>query len=148
MRFVARITAGFAVLVTAVGGLAWALAGGSPKTDSNVLGPGPVTVDLSIDKSQFSTSRIEVRPHTEITFVVHNRDPILHELIVGGPEVHAIHESGHEAEHGAKPGEVTVQPASVGTTTYVVHDPGTVVFACHLPGHLAYGMSGEIIVSP
>jgi uncharacterized cupredoxin-like copper-binding protein len=148
MRFVFRITVGFAVVVAAVGGVVWALAGGPAAADSGskALGPGRATVDLFVDKSHFSLSRIVVRPHTEVTFVIHNEDPILHEFIVGGPEVHAIHESGHEAQHPTKPGEVTVRPQEVGTTTYLFHEPGTVVFACHLPGHLAYGMSGEIVV--
>jgi uncharacterized cupredoxin-like copper-binding protein len=149
MTFVFRIIAGSLMVVATVGGVVWALAGGSAAADrgTKALGPGAVTVDLFVDKSHFSQSRIVVRPHTAVTFVIHNQDPILHEFIVGGPDVHAIHESGHEAQHPTKPGEVTVQPDSVGETTYVFHKPGTLVFACHLPGHLAYGMSGEVVVS-
>ncbi len=103
---------------------------------------------LVVEHSHFSRSVIRVRQHTEVTFVVRNRDPIGHELIVGGPEVQAIHESGHEAAHGAVDGEVSVGPGETATTTYFFHEPGPIVFACHLPGHLAYGMVGEIRVLP
>jgi uncharacterized cupredoxin-like copper-binding protein len=111
-----------------------------------VLGPGPVTVKIRIARSHFSPSRIRVRPHTTVQFVVVNRDPIGHEFIIGDAEVHARHESGHEASHPPVPGEVSIPPLSTGTTTFELHEPGTVRYACHLPGHLQYGMVGEVVV--
>lgn len=119
-------------------------AGGSDRGEA--LGPGEATVMLEIDDSRFSTDRIVVRPGTDLRFVVVNDDPIDHELIVGGPEVHQRHQDGKEKEHPPVPGEVSVGPGEIVTTTYHLHDPGTVTFACHLPGHLAYGMVGEIVV--
>ena len=78
-------------------------------------GPGPVTVKIRIDRSHFSPSRIRVRPHTTVQFVIVNRDPIGHEFIIGDAEVHARHEGGHEASHPPVPGEVSIAPLKSGT---------------------------------
>ena len=114
---------------------------------AGVLGPGPVTVTIAIDHSRFSTGEIRVRPHTEVRFVLVNHDPIGHEFIVGGPEVHARHANGHEAYHPPVPGEVSVPADARASTTYVFHAPGPVEFACHLPGHYQYGMHGIVRVT-
>ena len=78
--------------------------------------------------------------------MVVNNDPIHHELITGGPEVHRRHANGTEAEHPSIPGEVTVAPNSRAITTFTFDEAGTFEFACHLPGHYQYGMRGEIEV--
>ena len=78
-----------------------------------------------------------------------NRDPIAHELIIGGPDVHARHANGHEASHPPVDGEVSVTAEASASTTYVFHEPGAVEFACHLPGHYQYGMRGVVdVVAP
>lgn len=111
------------------------------------LGPGLVTVDVGIHHSRFSVERVRVRRGTVVRFVVTNDDPIAHELVVGGDDVHDRHASGSEAVHPPVPGEVSVAPADTGVTTLAFDQPGTYRFACHLPGHLAYGMHGEVAVS-
>jgi uncharacterized cupredoxin-like copper-binding protein len=114
--------------------------------------PGPAsgadveTVDLGIHFSRFSRSEIVVKAGTTVRFVVHNDDPILHELIVGPPDVHTRHEDGTEPRHPPRPGEVTVDPKTSATTEYTFDTVGTIEFACHLPGHHAYGMSGQVRV--
>lgn len=148
-RSVAAIAA-LAVIVGGVGLLSADFGPGSagavaPKND-DVLGPGTVTVKLHMTRSRFSPSRIRVRPHTLVEFVLVNRDPIGHEFIIGGPEVHARHENGNEAAHPPVPGEVSIPPRKTARTTYQFHDPGTVEFACHLPGHFQYGMVGQVTV--
>jgi uncharacterized cupredoxin-like copper-binding protein len=117
-------------------------------TDAAVLGPGPVTVRLDVEHSRFEPTRVRVRRHTEVRFVVVNHDPIRHELVVGDDELHARHEDGTEAEHPPRPGEVTVDPGRSGSTTAAFHEPGVVVYACHLPGHFAFGMKGTVVVEP
>jgi uncharacterized cupredoxin-like copper-binding protein len=112
------------------------------------LGPGDVTVELHIEHSRFEPTEIRVVQGTRLRFVVDNDDPINHELIVGGPEVHARHAHGTEAEHPSVPGEVSVGPNRMGVTTLRFDDPGTFEFACHLPGHYAYGMHGVVEVVP
>jgi uncharacterized cupredoxin-like copper-binding protein len=118
----------------------------SARSERAVLGPGPVTVTIRIDHSRFETAPIRVRPHTEVRFVVVNRDPIGHELIVGGHDVQARHENGHEASHPPVPGEVSVPAEGRASTTYWFHAPEPVEYACHLPGHYAYGMHGIVHV--
>lgn len=110
------------------------------------LGPGAVTVTLDIEHSRFSPAELTVRAGTLVRFEVVNGDPIDHELIVGPPEVHAVHAVGTERFHPPVPGEVSVGPNGTATTVYAFDEPGTVEFACHLPGHLAYGMRGTVEV--
>ncbi|MEN3271937.1 MAG: hypothetical protein V7636_698 [Actinomycetota bacterium] len=110
------------------------------------LGPGLVTVTIDIDHSHFSIDRVRVHTGTVVRFLVNNRDPIAHELVVGGDVVHAQHEHGSEATHPPVPGEVSVAAGDVGETFYRFDDEGSFVFACHLPGHFAYGMHGVVQV--
>lgn len=120
-------------------------ASGTPPT---ALGPGVVTVELRINQSRFDLERLRVVEGTIVEFVVHNDDPIDHELVVGEPSVHRLHASGTERRHPPTPGEVSVAPGDTGMTFYEFDDVGPVVFACHLPGHVAYGMQGTIDVVP
>lgn len=150
MTTVIRAVAGAGGVLVAVAGLGLAATAGAGAdgTGDAVLGPGPVTVELGIEHSQFDRSTLRVHEGTEVRFVVVNGDPILHELIVGPPEVHRRHADGTEAEHPPVPGEVTVGPRETASTTYRFDEAGSVQFACHLPGHLAYGMSGFVEVVP
>ena len=131
------ITVGSGVMAIAYG----LQAGASP---SSALGPGEVTVEIDIVHSRFTVEEFVVRAGSDIRFVVHNRDPIRHELIVGPPAVHARHAGGREAHHPPVPGEVTVDPGRTAETTYSFEQIGPIEFACHLPGHYQYGMSGWV----
>ncbi|MGE3618985.1 MAG: plastocyanin/azurin family copper-binding protein [Acidimicrobiia bacterium] len=143
MRWAPRlaVAAAVAVLTTAT-----AMTFEDAGRGDDVLGPGLVTVEVSIDRSRFSVEHLEVRQGTLVQFVVDNQDPIDHELVVGGEDVHARHSTGTERRHPPVPGEVSVPPDARGATFYRFDDAGTVVFACHLPGHAAYGMVGEVEV--
>jgi uncharacterized cupredoxin-like copper-binding protein len=135
-----------ALLATGTVLLAGAGASGTAPDRDRVLGPGRVRVRIDVDHSRFETTPIRVRPHTEVRFVVVNHDPIAHELIVGGPDVQARHEGGHEAFHPPVPGEVSVPAEARASTTYVFHAEGPVEYACHLPRHYQYGMHGLVQV--
>jgi uncharacterized cupredoxin-like copper-binding protein len=135
------------VVLLGAGAVMVTTAGSASSTRTGVLGPGSVTVTIGIDHSRFDASVIRVRPHTQVRFVLVNRDPIGHEFIVGGPEVHARHANGHEAYHPPVPGEVSVPAGGRASTTYAFHAPGPVEFACHLPGHYQYGMHGTVVVT-
>jgi uncharacterized cupredoxin-like copper-binding protein len=119
---------------------------GRTTTSTDVLGPGDVTVTLTIHHSRFAPDRIRVAPGTTLRFVVDNQDPIDHELIVGDAEVHRRHEQGTEPAHPPRPGEVSVPALTRAETTFVFGQPGSVLYACHLPGHFRYGMSGYVDV--
>jgi plastocyanin len=138
---------GFVLAVGVFAAVAIGGSGGASGDDSpRVLGPGPVTVRLVVKDSLFSPARIRVRPHTDVTFEIVNRDFINHEFIIGGDDVHARHEGGHEPYHAPIPGEVSIPAHQTARTTYSLHAPGRVLFACHLPRHFAYGMKGYVIV--
>ncbi|MGH9190132.1 MAG: cupredoxin domain-containing protein [Acidimicrobiales bacterium] len=103
-------------------------------------------VTLTVRNSRFAPSSVEVAPGTIVRFVVRNLDPIGHELIVGDKATHDRHESGTEAHHGDRPGEVSVALLATAETTYRFDAPGKVLFGCHLPGHWDYGMQGAVTV--
>jgi uncharacterized cupredoxin-like copper-binding protein len=104
-------------------------------------------VVVTVHHSRFSTDALRVAPGTDVRFVIRNTDPIDHELIIGDAVVQLRHERGTEAHHGARPGEVSVEPGAEATTNYVFGAPGRIMFGCHLPGHWSYGMHGVIDVS-
>ena len=109
-------------------------------------GGGARTVTIDVHHSRFSIDELDVRPGETIRFVVRNSDPIPHELIMGDQSVQDVHEAGTEAQHGDRPGEVSVAPGATAVTTYRFDRPGRLLFGCHLPGHWAYGMRGTISV--
>ena len=76
------------------------------------------TVELTVRYSKFSPTDVRVRPGTTVRFVVHNLDPIAHELIVGDDGVQERHELGTEPWHEDRPGEVSVPARSTRTTTF------------------------------
>lgn len=104
---------------------------------------------LVIKHSSFSERHLTFERGETVTFVVVNRDPIDHELIVGPRDVQDHHEEGRKRRHhGEVPGEISVPAGEVAETTYTFERAGTLYFACHLPGHFAYGMHGDITVTP
>jgi uncharacterized cupredoxin-like copper-binding protein len=102
------------------------------------------TIEISIRHSRFSPERLEIERGTTVRFVVHNRDPIAHEFIVGDEHVQLVHENGTEKHHGAKPGEVSIPAGRTRSTIYTFSGSADLIFGCHLPGHYAYGMRGVI----
>jgi uncharacterized cupredoxin-like copper-binding protein len=129
-----RRLAALALLVLSLG----ACAPGEGTADS--------TVTLGIRYSRFDPSELTVARGTTVRFVVENRDPIDHELIVGDQEVQDIHERGTGHHHGEVPGEISAPAGATVETTYTFTEAGTTLFGCHLPGHYAYGMRGTIRV--
>jgi len=145
MRWLISTAVAIAVAVaTAVCG--YAVSDTARADTPTVLGPGLVTVNVSIRYSTFSLSTIRVQPGTTVRFLIHNNDAINHEFIVGDARVHLLHEQGKESVHPPVPGEVSMTPDSIGETFYVFAKPGRYLFACHLPGHFAYGMKGWVVV--
>lgn len=109
----------------------------------------PVTriVHIRIHFSRFDPNDIEVVPGQAIRFVVENTDPIDHEFIVGDEQVQQAHESGTEAHHAPRPGEISIPPGQTVVTTVTFPSQGSLLFGCHLPGHYAYGMRGLITIA-
>ena len=148
MRLLVRSAVAIGVAVaTALAGYAIADAHHADAA-STALGPGRITVNIDIHYSHYSISTLHVRQGTTVRFLIHNRDPIAHEFIVGPPAIHALHQRGTHPAHPPVPGEVSIRPDDIGETVYTFNDPGKTEFACHLPGHLAFGMIGWVTVDP
>lgn len=109
-------------------------------------GPHERTIEIGIQHSRFSPTSIEVERGETVRFVVKNRDPIAHELIVGPMPVQLRHELGGEAWHPPVPGEVSVPIFATAETRYTFDDDAPVWFGCHLPAHWDYGMQGRIFL--
>ena len=77
-------------------------------------------------------------------FVIRNYDPIDHEWIVGDAAVHALHRTGTEMHHGARPTEVSIAAFQTVETVVTFPARGSLLFICHLPGHEQYGMVGTL----
>ncbi|MBM2812339.1 MAG: plastocyanin [Chloroflexi bacterium] len=97
--------------------------------------------------SRFDPGIVRVPAGVPVTFVLKNDDPIGHEWIVGGPEIHAVHRVGTEAVHDSRPEEVSVPAYASRTTTLTFDKAGTYEFICHLPGHEEYGMKGTLVAA-
>jgi uncharacterized cupredoxin-like copper-binding protein len=141
-----RVAVAALAMAVVVAGVGYAVASGFE--DPNAFGPGDVTVEIDIEYSRFVPDELTVVEGTRVRFFVVNGDPIHHELITGGAEVHLRHANGTEAEHPSIPGEVSVGPNGTAITTFTFDEAGVYEFACHLPGHYEYGMRGTIEVVP
>jgi uncharacterized cupredoxin-like copper-binding protein len=106
---------------------------------------GHETVVITVHHSKFVPSAVRVRPGATVRFVVHNTDPIEHELIVGDEATQHVHEIGTDVLHQG-PGAVSVAPGTTAETIYTFPRAGTLLYGCHLPGHWAYGMRGTIAI--
>jgi uncharacterized cupredoxin-like copper-binding protein len=140
-------TVGIGMLLAAVllAGAGIAAASGTPTEAGD--GTGPRIVHIRIHFSRFAPGSIDVEPGETVRFVVENTDPIDHEFIVGDERVQAAHETGTEAHHEPRPGEISVPAGqTVVTTVTFPSRAGELLFGCHLPGHYAYGMRGTISI--
>jgi uncharacterized cupredoxin-like copper-binding protein len=147
MRRARMRAAGIGALLLAVSlaGAGAAIASGSFDRDGGP--PAARTVHIGIHFSRFDPTEIDVEPGQTIRFVLENTDPIDHEFIVGDEEVQRAHESGTEARHPPRPGEVSVAPGETVITTVTFRSAGGLLFGCHLPGHYDFGMRGTITIA-
>jgi uncharacterized cupredoxin-like copper-binding protein len=110
------------------------------------LGAGRQTVEVAINYSRFEPEVLRFESGQEVTFVIHNDDPIDHEFILGDQAVQDRHELGTEAHHSSIPTEVSVPAGETVETTVTFDQPGKLILGCHLPGHYAYGMKASVLV--
>lgn len=104
-------------------------------------------IEIRIHYSQFDPSTLTVPSGVPITFVLINEDPIDHEWLIGDAAFHERHRHGTEAQHGARPDEVSLAALSTDETTLTFANPGKILYICHFPGHEAYGMVGTLTVT-
>ena len=101
-------------------------------------------VEIVIHYSHFDPSSVSVPLGVPVTFVLVNQDPIEHEWLLGDAAFHERHRKGTEAQHGARPNEVSIPALSTVETTLTFDAPVEWQYICHLPGHEAYGMVGTL----
>ena len=128
------------MLSIGLAGVAAAWAGG--------VGAAPRSAEIDIHYSHFGLDRLAVPAGTPITILLRNTDPIDHEWIVGDAATHERHRTGTEPVHASRPTEVSIPAGQSRETTVTFTRPGTYLYICHLPGHEAYGMVGELVVTP
>jgi uncharacterized cupredoxin-like copper-binding protein len=104
-------------------------------------------VEIRIHYSHFELSTLTVPHGVPITFVLVNEDPIDHEWLIGDAAFHERHRTGTEAQHGARPNEVSISALDFVETTLTFATPGTQQYICHFPGHEAYGMVGTLTIT-
>jgi uncharacterized cupredoxin-like copper-binding protein len=108
---------------------------------------GPIRVEIRIHYSHYEPDAVSVPHGVPVTFVLINEDPIDHEFLIGDAAFHERHRHGTEAQHGARPNEVSISALTTAETTLVFDTPGTILYICHLPRHEAYGMVGTLTVT-
>jgi uncharacterized cupredoxin-like copper-binding protein len=109
-------------------------------------GSGP-KVPVEINYSRFEPDELRFEAGQEVTFVIHNDDPIDHEFILGDRAVQDRHELGTEPHHDSIPTEVSIAAGETVETTVNFDRPGKLIIGCHLPGHYAYGMKAVVTVT-
>ena len=107
----------------------------------------PRRIEIRIHYSGFDPSALSVPAGAAVTFVLINEDPIDHEWLIGDAAFHERHRNGTEADHGARPNEVSVPALGTVETTLTFAMPGQLLYICHFPGHEAYGMVGTLTIS-
>ncbi|MDP9467610.1 MAG: plastocyanin/azurin family copper-binding protein [Chloroflexota bacterium] len=107
----------------------------------------PRRVEIRIHYSHFDPVALRVPRGVAVTFVLINEDPIDHEWLIGDAAFHERHRHGTEAQHGARPNEVTIPALSTIETTLTFDTAGTQQYICHVPQHEAYGMIGTLTVT-
>ena len=105
------------------------------------------TVEIDIHYSHYDPTLVNVRVGVPVRFVIRNLDPIDHEWIVGDAAVHALHRTGTEMHHGARPTEVSIAAGQTVETVVTFPATGSLQFICHLPGHEQYGMIGTVVIN-
>ena len=134
---------GALILALLLAGAGAAFSAGSLERSPRV--PTTRTIHIRIHFSRFEPQGIDVSPGQTIRFVVENTDPIDHEFIVGDEDMQRVHETGSEAHHPPRPGEISIPAGETVVTTYTFPEQaGGLIFGCHLPGHYTYGMRGVI----
>ncbi len=103
------------------------------------------------DDMRFTPDRVTVEEGETIRFVARNKGAVMHELVIGTPEVLAEHAEMMarfpDMEHD-EPYMAHVAPGEAGEIVWTFNRAGEFDFACLLPGHFQAGMVGSIDVDP
>jgi len=109
-----------------------------------------ITVTMT-DAMRFMPDRIAVGEGETVRFVVRNRGRMLHEMVIGTPEVLREHAALMAKFPGMEHDEahmVHVDPGKTGEIVWRFNRAGAFEFACLFAGHYEAGMRGTLVVQP
>jgi uncharacterized cupredoxin-like copper-binding protein len=121
---------------------AWGIAGDRRKVTKTVT----IT---ALDTMRFSPDKVNVREGETVRIVLKNVGTMLHELVIGTPDVLQEHAKMMikfpNMEHD-EPYMVHVNPGKSGEIVWKCNRAGSFEYACLIAGHYAAGMKGVLTV--
>ena len=108
------------------------------------------TIEIAMtDDMRFTPSVLEVKRGETVRLRVANRGQVLHELVLGTPDLLKRHAEAMKKFPGMEHEDAYmthVPPGAQGEIVWQFSQAGRFEFACLLPGHFEAGMSGRVIV--
>ena len=101
------------------------------------------------DKMRFSPDMIKVKKGDVIKFVHTNPGELMHEFVLGTPELlikHAEMMRKFPGMEHSEPYMTHVAPGKTGEIVWEFSKSGEFAFGCLIPGHFDAGMKGSVIV--
>jgi uncharacterized cupredoxin-like copper-binding protein len=100
-------------------------------------------------KMEYVPSRVEVKRHEQIRFVLKNAGELAHEFVLASTADNLKHaalmQKYPDMEHDDPNGK-TLQPKANSEILWRFTKRGTFEFGCLIPGHREAGMTGTVIV--
>lgn len=107
-----------------------------------------IEIDLS-DQMQFSPDVIKVKKGEVIKFTHKNKGKLMHEFVLGTPELLTEHAAMMQKFPGmehSEPYMSHIAPGESGEMLWKFSEAGEYAFGCLVPGHYEAGMKGKVIV--
>jgi len=119
---------------------------GDPKKPARVI---EVVMKEGDGKMEYVPSRVEVKRHEQIRFVLKNAGELAHEFVLASTADNLKHaalmQKYPDMEHDDPNGK-TLQPKANSEILWRFTKRGTFEFGCLIPGHREAGMTGTVIV--
>ena len=108
------------------------------------------TIEIAMtDDMRFTPPMLTIRRGETVRLRVANEGQVLHELVLGTPDMLQRHAEAMRRFPGMEHEEAHmthVQPGARGEIVWQFSQAGRFQFACLLPGHFEAGMSGRVVV--
>ena len=108
------------------------------------------TIEVSMsDDMKFTPDVINVKQGEVLKFVHTNKGKLMHEFVLGTPELldeHAEMMKKFPGMEHDEPYMLHVPPGKSGAMMWRFDQPGEISFGCLIPGHFDAGMKGKLVV--
>ncbi|GAA4407423.1 cupredoxin domain-containing protein [Quisquiliibacterium transsilvanicum] len=107
-----------------------------------------IEIDMT-DDMRFTPATFRAKSGETVRLKVANKGKVLHELVLGTPDLLRRHADAMRKFPGMEhdePQMTHVQPGAQGEVVWQFTRAGEFQFACLLPGHFEAGMSGKVVV--